>query len=140
MKRVLSLVLVALLISTSAFAQFGTGKEIGPTISHRGVISTADTWLATAPQEQAATKAQLDGYDYVRADFDTAGTIPISIVANLICSNDSIWTSTDSITVTRDSYKVWTLGGCKDYYVYVETLGSGDTLNSIKLTPFNDKK
>ncbi len=138
MKKVFGIAAVIMaisLFSTAAMAQWGGGKERGVRVTHRSAIASADTWMATAPTSNRAEETPLSGYDTVRADFDVTGT-GISIVCNLQCSNDSIWVSGDSITLTRDTYKVWDLGGCKNYYTYIESVSASDSV-TVYLQPYN---
>lgn len=136
MKRIFSIVLALALLPAVAYAQWGGGTQTGVKVTHRSAIASADTWMATAPTSNRAEETALSGYNNVRADFDVTGAA-ISIVCNLQCSNDSIWTSGDSLTVTRDTYKAWPLGGCKNYYVYLESVSASDTV-TVYLTPYNN--
>jgi len=97
---------VLALAVTPAFAQYGGGVDIGRTILHRENIAIADSATTT-------TSLELAGYNRVRADYDVTGA-SVSINVDLQCSNDTLWVSGDSITITEDSWDDFELMGCKD--------------------------
>ena len=82
-------------------------------------------------------KAEDDGIARSRPRCNHTGDA-ISIVGNLQCSNDSIWVSGDSVTITRNTYDTFDLLGCEDYYFYIETLSDSDRI-TVYLTPYNTK-
>ena len=132
MKRFLLASIAVILIATYAFA----GPVYwGPTILHRGNVSSVDTWFVTAQNQARDGSVELKGYNSVRIDANVTGD-SVSIVCNLACSNDSTWVSGDAITFTKDSYVDEYLQGCADYYVNVDSVSSGDII-TIYLTPFN---
>ena len=136
MKKVYAFILTMVLLPTMALAQWGGGTQGGATFKHRDAIATADNWKQTEPNSNRAEATELSGYNNVRVDYDVSGD-GISIVSNVSCSNDSIWVSGDSLTVTRDTWKSYPIGGCKDYYVYLESVSSSDTV-TVYLTPYNN--
>ena len=130
------LILFLLLIPSIASAQYGGGFDVGQTTRHRFDVTALDTWFSN-PNLGRSDDIKLDGYNKVRADFSVTGD-SVSILVNLMTSNDTIWTSGDTLTVTQDSYKVWDLVGGKDYFVYVTSVSSGDRI-TVWLTPFNER-
>lgn len=137
MKKIL-LLIAFLLITTQSFAQWGGGVDVGKTTRHRFDVIAADTWMSNPfSGAQNSVASTLAGYNKVRADFSVTDDT-VSVVANLMVSNDTIWTSGDSITVTRDSHKDWDLDAGKRYYVYIESISSSDRV-TVWLTPYNQK-
>lgn len=139
-KLILTLGLI-LALTIPAFAQWGGGFDVGKTITHRSFANTpvdvVDTWHATNHSGVTSSAVELSGYNKVRADYDVTGT-DVSIVISPQCSNDTLWVSSDSITVTNDSYDVFDLSGCKDYNFYIDSISAGDSIR-IYLTPFSTK-
>ena len=122
---------VLALAVTPAFAQYGGGVDIGRTILHRYNIAVADSATTTGSLELA-------GYNRVRADYDVTGS-DVSINVDLQCSNDTLWVSGDSITITADSWDEFDLMGCKDYNFYIESVEGVSTELDIYVTGYNRK-
>jgi len=136
MKR-LALVVVALLVfSTASYAQYGGGVDVGRTITHKDAQLDADEWYATSNTSASEDALELRGYNRMRADYDLTGD---SANINLMCSNDSLWVSGDSIAVTTDSWDDFELMGCEDYLFYVESIEGSSKSITVYVTPYNRK-
>jgi len=135
MKKIGLISLLVLCLAVPCFAQWGGGINSGTTVTHRSALGTADVWWASNPAQPTSSSLELRGYNKVRADYDVTPAT-VSIVGNLQCSNDSIWVSGDSVTVTRDSSDTFDLMGCEDYTFYVESMTAGSTI-TVYLTPYS---
>lgn len=135
MKRILTVAVLILMLAIPCFAQW-SNSIVGSTIEHRSEVSIGDRWWLTSPKQVTASSLELAGYNSVRADYDVTGS-GVSVSVNMQCSNDSLWVSGDSITITEDTTAVYDLTGCKDYNWFVENVSASDSI-TIYLTPFND--
>lgn len=126
---------LVLALATPVLAQYGGGFDIGRTIKHKDAQRDADEWFAVSNTSITDDALELAGYNRMRADYDVTGT-DVSIVVNLQVSNDTIWVSGDSITITADSWDTFDLVGGKDYNFYVESVSASDTI-SIYVTGYN---
>jgi len=134
---VLALGLIALLIATPSYAQWGGSLAPGPTYLHKDTQVTEDLWWDDGGNGTTTDSLGFGKYNKLRADYDlSSGTTSAKV--NLQCSNGSLWMSGDSITLTSDGYATYNLLGCKDYNFYLESIepaGSTSTI-SIYLTPY----
>ncbi len=137
MKKALLIVGLILAVTVPAFAQWGGGYYFGRTVLHRDSIDAPDFWYGSyGSAYNTSSSLELAGYNAVRADYVLTGT-GASASVSLMCSNDSLWMSGDSISITKDTWKVYDLMGCKDYNFYVENIvGTTPTL-TIRLTPYD---
>lgn len=138
MKKILAIALTLMAVSTTAHAQWGGGFDAGKTIKHRDTISSADSWLNNNYSSQRTDALNLDGYNMARLDYQVTGDA-VSIVGNLMCSNDSVWVSGDAVTATNQDYDRVTLAGCDRYYFYVQSVSAGDKI-TVYVTPYNERQ
>lgn len=134
MKNFLIITALVLALAVPAFAQWGTTFQAGDTILHRNDIDYGEFWFAQSPNQVTSSALELAGYNAVRADYDITGT---QINVNMMCSNDSIWVSGDSVEVTSDTHAEYDLIGCKDYNWFVESVDGASASIDIYLTPYN---
>ena len=140
MKKILVVTILVAVLAIHAFAQWGGGFQFGKTRTHTSQIVQGETWHGASPNQVTSSALQFSGYNAVRVDYDLS-TADTQANVNFMCSNDSIWISGDSITITEDTYEYYDLIGCEDYTFYVESVMGGADRDasyiSIYTTPFN---
>ena len=134
MKRII-LFIALLLFTSNANADLGSSRaETGSTIRHRGVVVASDS-VATI------SSVDVEGYTFVRMDFDVSGTNPHFLITPQ-CSLDTVSLFTDAatsetITVTKDSFASHELKGCNNINMKVTEVGGASAGIIIYLTPYN---
>lgn len=130
MKRlVLTLAILTLIVGTAnaQWSQPPTGISKGVTVLHRDRIQandTATTWEGV----------NVSGYKKARLDFDVTGNTSFDVTPQ--CSNDTVWMSGDSVTITEDStYSVDTMG-CSKLNAWIDA-ESGTMTMTVYVTPYN---
>ena len=136
MKRILTIAVLIMMLAVPCFAQWG-GAIAGDTIKHREGIDVGEVWWSQMPLHATGSSLELAGYNSVRADYDISG-IEAEVNVNIQCSNDSLWVSGDSITISEDTYASYDLSGCKDYNWFVESVDGTSASIDIYVTPYNE--
>ena len=137
MKKLFLTLGLILALAIPAYAQWGGFIETGATTATHN-IDVLDAWWHTNTSGVTSSSIGAKGFEKVRADFDVTGS-DVSIVYNFQCSNDTIWVSGDSTTVTEDSWVAFDVMGCEDVNIYLEGISASDSIK-IYLTPFNTAK